>query len=83
MLKKHMVANRIDEGSKALRLAQAAPAHGRQNAREGLLAHVLDGMRGLQPGSKLELDQLRKICSEVLLRPAVAGTEIMNVNRIE
>jgi hypothetical protein len=48
MLKKHMVANRIHKCAEALRLAQAAVlAQNREDPGEGLLAHVLDGMRGL------------------------------------
>ena len=40
-------------------------------------------MRGLQTGAQLELDQFSKIGGEMLLRPAVAGAEIVNVNCIE
>jgi hypothetical protein len=79
-----MVANHIDEGSKALRLAQATVlAQDREDPGEGLLADVLDGMRGVKPGAKLELEELRKIGNEVLLRLGVTSAEITDVTRIE
>ena len=54
-----------------------------EDAGKGLLAHILDGLRGLQAGAQLELEQCRKIADEVLLRPVVTGTEVINVTCIE
>jgi hypothetical protein len=84
MLKKHMVAYLIYEGAEAFRLAQAAVlAQNREDTGKGLLAHILDGLRGLEPGTKLELEQFCKIADEVLLRLAVTGTKTFNIACIE
>ena len=79
-----MVADRVDEGAEALRLAQAAIlAQDGEDACEGLLAHVLNGLRGAQAGAELDLEQCRKVADKMLLRRAVACTESFNVTCIE
>jgi len=84
MLKKHMVAYRIHEGAEALRLSQAAVlSQYRQNAGKGLLADIFNGLCGLKPGAKLELEQFREVAGEVLLYLVVSGTETCNIVGIE
>ena len=84
MLKQHVIANLINKGAEALRLAQAAVlAQYRQDTGQGLLSHILDGLRGLEPGAELKLEQFRKIAGKVLLRPGVAGTETFNITCVE
>jgi hypothetical protein len=72
VLQKYMIANGVDKGAKALGLAQAAvPPENRKDACECFLAHVFDCVQGLETGAELYLDELGKVCNEVLLRLAV------------
>ena len=84
MLGEHVVANHIDEGSEALRPAQASVlAQNREDPCEGLLTDIFDGMRGAKPGAKFELEELRKIGEKMLLRLVVTSTEITDVTCVK
>ena len=84
LLKEHSVADCIHKGAQALGLAQPAVlAQNREDAGKGLLTHILDRLWRLKPRAELQLEQPRKIGNEVLLRPVVTSTEVINVTCIE
>ena len=57
MLKQHVVAESIHEGAEALGLTDTAlAAQGGEDAHEGFLAHILNGLRRMQAGTQLDLD---------------------------
>ena len=84
MLEKHVIADGIHKGSQAFGLAQSAIfAQHREDAGKGLLAHIFDGLGRVEPGAKFELQEPGKIADEVLLRPAITGTEIIDITCVE
>src|ERR1035437_2300815 len=84
MLEENVVTHRVDEGSEARSLAQCAfLAERSQHSGEGLLAHVLNGLRRLELRTQLEVKQRGEIGDEVLLRLKVSSAETFDVTGIE
>jgi len=84
MLEKDVVADRVDKRSQAVRLAKHSPfPQRRKHSREGLLAHIFDRLRGPEPRPQLQVEQLREITHEMLLRGEVTCAEILNVSCVE
>jgi hypothetical protein len=79
-----MIANRIDKRAEALRLAQAAiSAQNREDARESLLTHVFNCLKGLESRPKLYPKQASKVGDEMLLGLAVTRAKSRYIIRIE
>jgi len=74
-----MVTNLVHEGAEALRLRRPPSLRKAERRGEGLLAYILNGLRGPEPGAELEVEQFRKVDNEVLLRLLVTGTETLNI----
>ncbi len=84
VLEENVVADGIDESAEAFGLAQSAfLAEGGEDAGKGLLAHVFDGLPGLKPRAKLEVEQLSEVPDEVLLSAKVSSAQTFDVSRIE
>jgi hypothetical protein len=83
-LKEHVIASGVDKRAEPLRVAQASiPAKDRKDPRECFLAHVLDCVRRLELGSKLESKQFGKVAEEMFLSFALPGAKALYIFRIE
>src|SRR5579883_549768 len=84
LLKQNIVADRIDEGTEPLRLANAfRAAQDREEACKRFLANIFDGLWTTQADTQLQLNQFAEIRNKVFLRAEVAGAKTLQVRRIE
>jgi len=84
MLKKHVVTDGIDKSAEALWLAERAWLfQASQDPGKGFLAYIFDGLRGSEPGAKLQMEQRREITNKMLLSARIPGTQIFDVICIE
>src|SRR5580704_6109887 len=79
----HVVANRIDESAKALRLVDAFFGEHTQHAGEGLLLDVFDGGKGTKAFAQLQPNQFAEVSHKVRLGAAIAGTKAIQVGSVE
>jgi hypothetical protein len=79
-----VIASGVDKRAEPLRLAQSSiAAKDRKDPREGFLAYVLDCMRRLEPGTKLQPEQFGEVAEEMFLSFALPGAKAFYIFRIE
>src|SRR5947209_882388 len=84
MLQQDVVAQAVDEGPQALGLPDAAlAAQGGKDPHECFLPNILDGLRRMQPGTQLELDQFAEISDKMLLRAEVSCSKTLKVGFVK
>jgi hypothetical protein len=84
MLQQNVVADGVHESSQPLWLTNATlAAQCDENTGKSLLAHVLDGLRRIQTGTQLQLDQFAEISHEMFLDAEISSTKALDVGLIE
>lgn len=82
-LEQDVVANGIDERAEALGLVDFLTTDGAEDAGEGFLADILDGLRRVQTGAEFELNQFAEVGDKMLLRAEITGTETLEVRLVK
>jgi hypothetical protein len=84
MLKKNVVTDRIHEGAEAIRLPDAVfGTNGTEYAGECFLAEVVDRIGREPPGTKLQLEKLRKVGNKMRLRRRVSFPEAPKIGLVK
>ena len=72
MFEQHVIADRVDERSQALRAKNLFIPKRDKETREGFLAQIFDRFRRPEPGPQLDFDQGAEIGGEMFLRAIVS-----------
>jgi hypothetical protein len=83
VFEQHVVAHGVHERPKALGLADFVFPQGGQHACECFLPDILDRVRGIQTGTKLEPDEFAEIGNKMLLRPEVSRPQAFDVGLVK
>jgi hypothetical protein len=84
MLGQHIVTNPVYEGAQLLRAREPlAMSQNIENAKEGFLPNVFDGLRGSQAPAEFDQEQFAEVSREVALDFSIAAGEASNVLRGE
>jgi hypothetical protein len=83
MLAQYMIANGVDEGSKALRMIDVSVSEHAEDASERFLAHVFDIFATVEAFARFEANQFAEVGKEVFLSLEVPGTKPVYIGRIE
>src|ERR1700722_16126217 len=78
-----VVTHGVDEGAEPVRLTKLSAAQSDENPGKGFLAYVFNRLRRMQPGAKLELDQLTEVRHEMFLRAKVSRTESFDIGFVK
>lgn len=83
VLPQHIGANRVDEGPKPFRMADAFCGEDAQDPNEGLLPDIFDGSGRTQAPADLQPDQFAEVSDEVFLGATIAGTKPIQIGFVE
>src|SRR6266567_5392667 len=84
VLKKYVVANRVDECAQTVSVMQATLGlQGCQYPGEGLLAQIFGHFARINPRTQLELDQFAEIRRKMLQRRGIRSAEPRRIRRVK